>query len=324
VTARQSITAWLVFGQALSSLYANSYTRDKLGRITTKVETIQGTTTTYDYGYDLAGRLAQVDVNGSAARIYAYDANGNRLSVTSSSGITSGSYDAQDRLLTYGGASYTYNAAGDLASKTDPSGVTQYAYDALGNLIQVDLPDGRVITYVIDGQNRRIGKKVNGALVKAWLYQDQLEPVAELDGAGNVVARFVYGSRPNIPDYMVTASGTLRIFSDHLGSPRLVVNASTGALVQRLDYDEFGRVTLDLNPGAQPFGFAGGIYDADTGLVRFGARDYDAEARRWTAKDPVRFDGDANLYGYALSDPITFHDLSGLPIHFPQLSDGAR
>jgi RHS repeat-associated protein len=294
-----------------SSLYANSYTRDKLGRITTKVETIQGTTTTYDYGYDLAGRLAQVDVNGSAARVYAYDPNGNRLSVTASSGITSGSYDAQDRLLTYGGATFTYNAAGDLASKTDPSGVTQYAYDALGNLIQVDLPDGRVITYVIDGQNRRIGKKVNGALVKAWLYQDQLEPVAELDGAGNVVARFVYGSRPNIPDYMVTASGTLRIFSDHLGSPRLVVNASTGALVQRLDYDEFGRVTLDSNPGAQPFGFAGGIYDADTGLVRFGARDYDAEVGRWTAKDPIRFGELANLYGYALGDPVTFLDLNG-------------
>jgi RHS repeat-associated protein len=175
-----------------------------------------------------------------------------------------------------------------------------------------------VITYVIDGQNRRIGKKVNGALVKAWLYQDQLEPVAELDGAGNVVARFVYGSRPNIPDYVVTASGTLRIFSDHLGSPRLVVNASTGALVQRLDYDEFGRVTLDSNPGAQPFGFAGGIYDADTGLVRFGARDYDAETGRWTGRDPVRFAGSpTNLYDYALADPVNLFDLEGMGYRRP-------
>jgi RHS repeat-associated protein len=181
-----------------------------------------------------------------------------------------------------------------------------------GNLIQADLPDGRVITYVIDGQNRRIGKKINGALVRAWLYQDQLEPMAELDGAGNVVARFVYGSRPNIPDYIVTASGTLRIFSDHLGSPRLVVNASTGALVQRLDYDEFGRVTLDSNPGAQPFGFAGGIYDADTGLVRFGARDYDAEVGRWTAKDPIRFHAGVALYDYAAGDPLNFRDGTGL------------
>jgi RHS repeat-associated protein len=45
-------------------------------------------------------------------------------------------------------------------------------------------------------------------------------------------------------------------------------------------------VTADSNPGFQPFGFAGGLYDPDTGLVRFGARDYDAAAGRWTANDP--------------------------------------
>ena len=32
----------------------------------------------------------------------------------------------------------------------------------------------------------------------------------------------------------------------------------------------------------QPFGFAGGLYDHQTGLIRFGARDYDSEAGRWT------------------------------------------
>ena len=58
--------------------------------------------------------------------------------------------------------------------------------------------------------------------------------------------------------------------TDYLGSVRLVMNAATGAVAQRLDCDAFGRVTLDTNPGFQPFGFAGGQYDADTGLVRFG------------------------------------------------------
>jgi len=34
-------------------------------------------------------------------------------------------------------------------------------------------------------------------------------------------------------------------------------------------------------------------------IVRFGARDYDPETGRWTAKDPIMFaGGDANLYGY--------------------------
>ena len=36
---------------------------------------------------------------------------------------------------------------------------------------------------------------------------------------------------------------------------------SRPAVVQRVDYDEFGRVTSDTNPAFQPFGFAGGLYD---------------------------------------------------------------
>ncbi|MDH5679538.1 MAG: RHS repeat-associated core domain-containing protein, partial [Nitrospinota bacterium] len=43
----------------------------------------------------------------------------------------------------------------------------------------------------------------------------------------------------------------------------------------------------DTNPGFQPFGFAGGLYDQHTKLTRFGARDYDAHAGRWTSKDPI-------------------------------------
>jgi RHS repeat-associated protein len=62
-----------------------------------------------------------------------------------------------------------------------------------------------------------------------------------------------------------------------------------------------------------PFGFAGGLHDRDTGLVRFGARDYDPVIGRWTAKDPIDFaGGDANLYGYVGNDPITFVDPLGL------------
>ena len=56
---------------------------------------------------------------------------------------------------------------------------------------------------------------------------------------------------------------------------RLVVNATTGAVEQRLDYDAFGNVLTDTNPGFQPFGFAGGLCDRDTGLVLLGLRDYD-------------------------------------------------
>jgi RHS repeat-associated protein len=128
-----------------------------------------------------------------------------------------------------------------------------------------------------------------------------------------VVSRFVYGTTANVPDYMVKGGVTYRIITDHLGSPRLVVDVATGTVAQQLDYDEFGTVLVDTNPGFQPFGFAGGLYDPETGLVRFGARDYDAETGRWTTKDPIRFGGgDANLYGYVLNDPINLIDPTGL------------
>ena len=77
-------------------------------------------------------------------------------------------------------------------------------------------------------------------------------------------------------------------------------------------YDEFGVVLSDSNPGFQPFGFAGGLYDPDTGLVRFGARDYDAEVGRWTTKDPIGFNaGTSNLYAYVDSDPLNNVDADG-------------
>ncbi len=183
----------------------------------------------------------------------------------------------------------------------------------LGNLRSVQLPDGKQIEYVIDGRNRRIGKKVNGVLTQAFLYQGSLNPVAEKDGDGKVVSRFVYGSKVNVPDYLIKGGKTYRILSDHLGSPRLVVDISDGSVVQRMDYDAFGNVIEDSNPGFQPFGFAGGISDLDTQLTRFGARDYDAQTGRWTAKDPILFDGgDTNLYGYVLADPINDFDPNGM------------
>ena len=99
--------------------------------------------------------------------------------------------------------------------------------------------------------------------------------MAELDSSGNVVEQFVYGARPNVPDYILRDGVEYRVISDQVGSPVLIMNASTGAIAEQISYDAWGNVTSDTNPGFQPFGFAGGLYDQDTKLVRFGARDYD-------------------------------------------------
>ncbi len=310
-----------------TEVYSVQLTRDRLGRIVGKTETVEGVTTTCNYTYDLAGQLAEAKENGVIVSTYTYDANSNRLSLTTPSGTITASYDDQDRLNQYGSTSYTYTANGELLSRNEGIQTTTYDYDVLGNLLSLDLPDGTQIEYLIDARNRRIGKKVNGTLVQAFLYEDQLNPITELDSGGNVTARFVYASRANVPDYLIKGGNTYRIIADHLGSPRLVVDAVTGQIAQRLEYDEFGRIVPDTNPGFQPFGFAGGLYDPDTELVRFGARDYEAETGRWTAKDPIGFnrrllDGlgadpitlsstEANLYLYIRNNPINFVDPTG-------------
>jgi RHS repeat-associated protein len=236
--------------------------------------------------------------------------------VTHGTQTISGTYDAQDRQLTYGDLAFTYTTNGELLTKryqSTPNSTTSYIYDVLGNLKSVTLADGTVIEYVVDGQNRRVGKKVNGVLQQGFLYQNQLNVVAELNGTGAVVSRFIYGTKANVPDYMVKGGVTYRVVSDHLGSPRLVINTADGGIAQRMDYDEFGNVLLDTNPGFQPFGFAGGLYDRQTELTRFGARDYDAVTGRWTAKDPIGLDvTEPGIYAYGMNDPINTVDPSGL------------
>ena len=212
-----------------------------------------------------------------------------------------------------GTLNFLYNQNGELESKTTAAGTTLYNHDELGNLIEVILPGGARIEYLIDGLNRRVGKRVNGILVRRFLYLDTLKPLAELDADNRILSYFVFGSRENVPDCVVNEGRAYRIVADHLGSPRLVFDVATGAVMQRMDYDEFGNVEQDTNSGFQPFGFAGGLYDSDTKLVRFGFRDYDAEIGRWTARDPILFAGnDLNLYEYVLNDPVNMIDPDGL------------
>ena len=288
------------------------FTRDADGRIITKTETIGGKKNMFAYSYDAAGRLTGVKKNGVSFSSYVYDSNSNRVTATTLSGTVTGAYDAQDRLLSYGGASYTYTANGELSSQTVGSQTTTYTYDVSGNLTGASLPNGAKISYILDPEDHRVGKQVNGALVTGFIY-DNDKIIAQLDGGNNIVSQFIFATNPDVPDYMLSGGVTYRIFSDQLGSPRLVVNTSTGAVVEQIDYDEFGNTINDTNPGFQPLGFAGGLYDQDTKLVRFGARDYNPSIGRWTAKDPSLFNGeDTDLYGYVFADPVNLTDPSGL------------
>ncbi len=198
-----------------SGLLSFMYNRDDLGRITDKLETDGNGSHAFHYDYDVAGRLTQVTDNGTVVEAYQYDENGNRTLSMNSGGTFEATFDAQDRMLTYGTLAFTYTENGELATKTDTATgeETTYTYDALGNLREVVLPDGTDITYLVDALGRRVGKKVNDVLVKQWLWRGRLQPVAELDGVGNATARFVYAANRNVPSLVVTTGATYRLSS---------------------------------------------------------------------------------------------------------------
>ena len=295
-------------------VYEASFTRDALGRITHIEELVAGASRAVTYAYDAADRLAHGAVPGAPARDYLYDANGNLTEIHAAGlPVLTATYDDQDRLLTHCDLSFTYTPAGHRETRlhTGTGQVTAYQYDELGNLLGVALPDGRALEYLVDGADRRVAKRVDGALQWFLVYAGGL-PVARLHADGTVESRYVYGAAAHVPDLVLRGGRTYRILTDHLGSPRLVVDVESGAVVQRLDYDVHGRILMDSNPGFQPFAFAGGLHDPDTGLLRFGARDYDPEVGRWTAKDPTGFaGGDTNLYAYAGGDPVNYIDPNG-------------
>ena len=296
------------------TLYAATYQRDAIGRITRRDESVAGATSSRSYVYDEADRLVAATGGGAPAEAYVYDLNGNRLA---GPGDDTYAYDAQDRVThaNIGGqpVTFVHNAFGERVSRTAGSAVTTYRHDALGRLMGAGLPNGMQVDYVLDGRGRRVGKRVDGVLVQGFLWQDGLRPVAELDALGNVVSRFVYAGDSGVPAYMVRGGAVYRIVTDQVGSPRLVVNASSGEILQRMAFDAFGRLLEDTNPGFQPFGFAGGLYDRDTGLVQLGHRSYDPETGRWLSRDPIGFaGGQSNPYAYAINDPVNLVDRTGL------------
>ncbi len=331
--ATQTVHQWSTTGE-LSFTYDE---RDGEGRLTRVIEDDGAGDLVLEYSYDVEGRLIEVKRDGVVSESYEYDPNSQRSGATRDGvAVAPIAWDARDRLTQYGGVAYDYDPAGRRTTRTEGGRTTTYTYDLLGALRAVDLPDTtNDIEYLIDAAGRRVGRKVgpigSGTLERAWIYLDGLRPIVEMDGSGTVTRIFVYGAG-RAPDLIVVPAGqpdagTYRVLTDHLDSVRRVVDVASGAVIQQLDYDAFGNVLVDTNPGWQPLGFAAGLYDPGArdpacvlaggrycgALIRFGARDYDPEVGQWSARDPVLFGGgDANLYAYTGNDPVQRTDPSGL------------
>ena len=337
------LTRTLRHGQ--TTLFSLTLTRDALGRIATR-ELCRSTCTTWSYTYDAiddpdfgpphraTGRLIQAlktvpQPGGFSVTTpfqYTWDANGNRLTRwTGPDGPQAGTHDAQDRLLTWAGATFTHNAMGQRTAVVGgPDGDWTYTYDIFGNLLRAQQAGGDDVEYVVNASNQRIGRRVNGGPWTWWFYAGGLTPIAEYDADFRLRKVFVYGPG-HAPDHVVTYdaagvhTGRYRFVTDQVGSVLGLVDGG-GAWVLEYDYTPFGRRTLlsaaaGVDESLVPFGFASGLHDPTTGLVRFGARDYDPGTARWMAKDPIDFaGGDTNLYAYVGGDPVNFIDPSGLQL----------
>ncbi len=110
------------------------------------------------YEYDIRDRLVKQTDPDSRSLSYAYDAAGNRVSLTIPSGTTSFTFDALNRLATV----------------TDPDGgVTSYTYDAVGNRASVTYPNGAVAEYTYDSLNRLtnlLNRKSGGDIISSYAY----------------------------------------------------------------------------------------------------------------------------------------------------------
>lgn len=298
-----------------NAAFGYELTYNSVGQITGKTETLpNGTVNQYSYTYDDRYRLTGVTKNSQLVEQYQYDANGNRTLATSTDRGVSGttaSYNLGDQLQSQGNTSYSYDDNGRLSQKATGTEITTYNYDSQGRLKQVQTSD-HTIEYRHNALGNRVAKLKDGQVTERYLWQDKTTLLATYDGNGNLKQRFNY-ALGHAPTSYTENGTTYYLLTDQLGSPRVITD-SAGQVVKAIEYDAYGNVTADSNPSITlPFGFAGGLKDDDTGLIRFGYRDYDPQTGRWTARDPIGFaGGDTNLYGYVVQNPINRTDIIGL------------
>ena len=293
----------LVSGQ---SVYSLSLERDLSGRIESRTEILDGTLSEYWYDHDPDGQLLGVWKDGTQVESYAYDPDGNRL-------VPTATYGDRDQLQTLGSLTYAYDDDGFLVSR----GTDTFTYSARWELLSATT-DTDTITYTSDHLGRRTSRTDTSGTHEI-LYGDLSDPfriTASQDPDGTVTT-YHYDPHghlmalnrgwPNPQTYLVA--------TDQVGTPRVITD-TTGHILKILEYDSFGLPLSDSNPSFPLLiGFAGGLADPDTGLVRFGFRDYDPESGRWTAIDPILFaGGQVNLYAYCGSDPVGLRDPSGMVV----------
>ncbi|NJL55787.1 RHS repeat-associated core domain-containing protein [bacterium] len=275
---------------------------------------------TVNYRYDDLDRLVQEEIAGGETTKYAYDAVGNRESVTVvSSGVTrTYEYDANNRLVSESIAgveqvAYEYDLNGNLTAVTGGGVTLGYVWDDRNRLVQV-LEDGvELVSYAYDDDNIRVSATVGGVTTSYLL--DKNRPYAQVleeyeDGSSTV--SYAYGldlieqERDGVESYYLI---------DGLGSTRGLTGAG-GEVTDTYTYDAYGNLVDAGGSSENAYLFAGEQWDEHLEQYYLRQRYYDPTLGRFTRRDtwegnhsnPITL----NKHIYANADPANFVDPSGL------------
>ncbi|MBJ7330843.1 MAG: hypothetical protein JHC95_13160 [Solirubrobacteraceae bacterium] len=290
--------------------FESALTYDKGSRIATVAETPKGgAAKTRSFEYDGRAQLRRVKVGGAVVEEYAYDRDGNRVSArVGAAAAQAATYDAGGQLKTRGGVAYTFDADGFMTGR----GTDTFAWSRDGQLLKATV-GGSEATYAYDAFGRRTARTADGK-TQTYLYGDPAQPfrVTAYKDADGTLTRVSYDENDQM-FALRRGDTTYSVAADQVGSPRVITDED-GTVVKRISYDAWGQATVETGAGfSLPIGFAGGIDDPLTKLVRFGKRDYEPASGRFAFRDPSFFGGSPdNLFAYVHNNPVQHRDPSGL------------
>lgn len=269
---------------------------------------IAGTQSGYDY--DLSNNRTDLVVNGSDLVQTIATSNNRVVSAQAPGPVTQAfTYDASGNVQNDGTYSYTYSARGRMSSATTTGGAVAYLYNAKEQRVYKSGPTAVVPTgaayFVYDESGHLLGEyDANGAPVYETIYIGDA-PVALLKTTGTAAS-----SNLTVTPY--------NVYTDHLGTPRVVTRSNDEAIVWRWDSsDAYGGSAANQNPSALGTfvynqRFQGQIFDAETGNIQNWNREYSPRIGRYLESDPIGLRGGINTYSYVGGNPVSYVDPYGL------------
>ncbi len=298
-----------------------------LGLTGNRLQVIENSGRTVNYTYDSVYRLTHEEIAdpvlGNNNISYTYDPVGNRLSKTDLSGVTSYTYDINNRLTSDGINIYSYDNNGNTISRSDAFNTTEFWYDFENRLITVQTP-GSLISYYYDADGNRIRTDADGVVTDYLVdrNRDYAQVLEETDSLGALQSEYIYGD--DLISQNRAGQISYYIYDGH-GSVRQLIDDTT-TVTDTYTYDAFGIELGRTGTTPNTYLYAGEQYDPNAGFYYLRARYYDMQNGRFISPDV--FQGNIfeplslHKYLYAETDPVNNIDPSGYVVTLPQIMIG--